>query len=88
MAHSEIRTKVEVGTVKHVFFSADRSKVAFLLFMFHVYLCYVVLSVPCSLVITCWVLCFSVFYVSFPYGVPGQGLNLIALIPDLCLPIY
>ena len=26
----------------------------FLLFMFHVYLCYAVVSVPCSLVITCW----------------------------------
>ena len=26
----------------------------FLLFMFHVCLCYAILSVPCSLVITCW----------------------------------
>ena len=26
----------------------------FLVFMFHVYLCYAVLSVPCSLAVTCW----------------------------------
>ena len=47
----------------------DRSKVVlFLLFMFHVCLCYGALSVPCSLVITCWeragflgLLCFLVF---------------------------
>ena len=27
---------------------------SFLLFIFHVFLCYAILSVPCSLVITCW----------------------------------
>ena len=53
----------------------------FLLFMFHVHLCYAILSVLCSLVITCWeradllfLLCvvFSCVYVTFPYGVLGQ----------------
>ena len=28
------------------------------------------------------------FFVTFPYGVPGQVLYLIVLIPDLCLPLY
>ena len=46
------------------------------LFKFHVYLCYAVLYVPCSHVITCWdradhlaSLC-VVQIVTFPYGVP------------------
>ena len=57
-----IRHKGEVGTVKHVealryFLLTVPSKafwILFLLFMFHVSLCYALLSVPCSLVITCW----------------------------------
>ena len=70
---------------------------SFLSFMIHVCLCYTVLSVPCSLVITCWekadllaLLCvvFSYVFVSFPYGVPGQVLYLIVSISDLCLPLY
>ena len=70
---------------------------SFLLFMFHVYLCYAVLSVLCSLVITCWkradllaLLCvvFSCAFVTFPYGVPFQVWYLIVYIPDLCLPLY
>ena len=63
---------------------ADRSKEVLLvdtvsyLYMFHVCLCYAILSVPCSLLITCWqradlspLLCvvFSCVFVSFPYGV-------------------
>ena len=53
----------------------------FLLFMFHVYVCYAVGSVPCSLVITYGerddllaLLCveFSCVLVTFLYGVPGQ----------------
>ena len=56
---------------------------------FNIYLRYAVLSVPCSLVITCWVKtdllallcvgCSSVF-VTFPYGVPGQVWYLIVSI--------
>ena len=61
---------------------------SFLSFMFH--LCYVVLSVPCGLAITCWecadllaLLCvvFSCVFVTLPYGVLGE----IVSIPDLCL---
>ena len=58
----------------------------FLLFMFHVYLCFAVLSVPCSFVIACWeradllaLLCvaFSCVSVTFPYAVLGQVWYLI-----------
>ena len=64
--------------------------------MFHVCLCYAVLSVPCSLVITGWeragllaLLCvvFSCVFVTFLYGVLGQVWYLIVLIPELCLPL-
>ena len=56
--------------------------ILFLLSVFHVYLCYAVLSVPCSIVVTCWerfdllaLLCivFSCSLVTFSYGVPGEG---------------
>ena len=102
-----IGIKDEVGTVKHVFkpssnFITHCSKWMllfgyFLLFMFHVYLCYAVLSVPCSIVITCWeradllaLLCvmFSCVFVTFSYGVPCQMWYFIVLIPDLCLFPY
>ena len=62
--------------------------------MFHVNLCYADLSVPCSLVTTCWemanplaLLCvvFYCVYVTYHYGVPGQVWYLIILIPDICL---
>ena len=52
----------------------------------YVYLCYIVVSVPCSLVFTRWeradllaLLCvmFSCVFVSFPCGIPGQVSNLI-----------
>ena len=62
--------------------------------MFHVYLCYAVFSVHCSLVITCWeradllFVVFSCVFVTVPYGVPGQVWYLIVLIPDFCLPLY
>ena len=66
---------------------------SFLLFLFHV--CQAVLSVPCSLVVTCWertdifaLLCvmFSCVLVTFPYGVLAQvWWYLILSIPDLCL---
>ena len=70
------------------------SKIRFLLFMFHVCLYYTVLSVPCSLEITCWeraellaLMCvtFPCVFVTFPYGILGQVWYLIASIPDLCL---
>ena len=66
-----------------------------LLFLFRV--CHAVLSVPCSLVATCWetadllaLLCvmFSCVFVTFPYGVFGQVWYLIVSIPDLCLLPY
>ena len=58
----------------------------FLLFMFHICLCYAVLSVRCSLVIACWertdllaLLCvvISCVFVIFPYGVLVQVRYLI-----------
>ena len=55
------------------------------------------LSVPCSLVVTCWEradllallcgMCFCV-YVIFPCDVPGQVWYLIVSIPDICLLLY
>ena len=65
--------------------------------MFHVYLCYAVLSVPCNLVITCWertdllaLLCvvFSCVSVTFSYDDQGQVWYLFVLTPDICLPPY
>ena len=58
---------------------------------------HIYLFVPCSPFITCWertnllaLLCvvFSSVRVTFPYGVSGQVLHMIELIPDLCLPLY
>ena len=61
-------------------------------------LCYDVLSVPCSPVITCWeganlfallnelFLCASLF--TFPFGILGQVWFLIVLILDLCQFLY
>ena len=54
---------------------------------------YTVLSVPCSLVVTCWeradllaILCgkFPCVVVTFPYGVLGQALYLVVTVPDIC----
>ena len=68
-----------------------------MLFIFHAYLCCAVLSVPYSLVITCWEradllallgVVSSCVSVIFPFGVPGQVWYLIVSIPDLCLPLY
>ena len=66
------------------------------------YLCFmfvydIVLSVRCSLVITCWeradllaLLCviFPCVFVTFPYGVSIQVRYLIVSIPDICLLLY
>ena len=60
-------------------------------FLFCVCLCNIVLSVSCSLVVTCWdfldllYVMFSCVFVTFPYGILGQVLYLIISIPDLCL---
>ena len=65
---------------------ANRSKAVlfvdlFCYFLYHVYLCYTILSVPCSLVIPCWDKAdllpllhdvFSCVFVTFPYGILGQ----------------
>ena len=83
---------------------ANRSKAfffcgSFLLFWYHVYLCYTVLSVPCSLVIPCWDkadllallhVVFSCVFVTFPYGILVQVwyTYLFVLIADLCPPLY
>ena len=77
-----------------------RSKVmpfcgSFLLFVCSV--CHAVLSVPCSLVVTCWerddLLAllyekFSCVFVTFSYSVLDQVCYLIVWIPDLCLLPY
>ena len=81
---------------------AYHSKVVYLLwalslFMVHVCLCYAVVSVPCSLPITCLyladllaLLCvvFSYVFVTVPYGVQNRVRNVIVSIADLCLPLY
>ena len=65
------------------------------LFVLQVY--YAVLSVPCSLVVTCLerayllvilYVMFSCVFVTFSYDVLGQEWYLIALIPDLCILPY
>ena len=62
-----------------------------------VFVCHTVLSVPCSLVDTCWeradllTLLYVVFYcvfVTFPYGDLGMVWYLIVSLPDLCLLSY
>ena len=66
-------------------------------YLWFMFVCHTVLSVPCSLVITCWeradllaflYLMFSCVFVTFPYSVLGQVWYLIVLIPDLCLLPY
>ena len=65
--------------------------------MFRVCLYYLVLSVPCILVITCWesydllaLLCVMIpfVFVLFPYGVSTQVWSSIVSIPDLCRLLY
>ena len=65
------------------------------LFVVCVCLCHTVLSVSCSLVVTCWERAFFslgslvcdafLFLVTFPYGVLCQVWYLIVSISDLCL---
>ena len=65
--------------------------------LFYVCLCFAVLSVSCSLLVTCWEMAgllallhvlFSCVFVTFPYDVPGQAWYLIVSIPELCLILY
>ena len=65
--------------------------------MFHICLCYAVLSVPCGLMLTCLeradllaFLCvmFSCVFLVFPYGVLGQVWYWIVTIPDPSLLLY
>ena len=68
---------------------------SFLVFVSRACLCHIVLSVPCSIVVTCCemadllaLLCvmFScLFFLTFPYGALGKVWYLIVLIPDLFL---
>ena len=60
--------------------------------MFHIIICYAVLSVPCNLVINFWErddllalsrVVFSCMFITFLYCVPDQVWNLIVSIPDL-----
>ena len=59
---------------------------------FHVCLCFTVLSVRCSIFITCWeridLLPLLCVLGAFPYVVLGQMWYLIVSIPDLCLSLY
>ena len=68
-----------------------------MLFMFHVWLCHAILSVPCGLVVTCWegadllaILCvvFYCVFVAFSCGVLGWVWCLVLSFPDLCLLLY
>ena len=61
------------------------------------FVCHTVLSVPCSLVVTCWektdllalvYVMFSCVFATFPYGVLGQVWYLIVSIPDLCFLFF
>ena len=65
--------------------------------VFCVCLCHTVLSVCCSLVVTCWerpeflallFVMFSCDFVTFSFGVLGQVWYLIVSIPDMCLLPY
>ena len=62
-------------------------------FLLFVFVCHSVLSVPCSLLVTCWESSdrlaplygmFSCVFVSFPYGVLVHEWYLIESITDLC----
>ena len=66
-------------------------------FLFRFCLCHAVLSVSCSLVVTCWdrtgllsllYVMFPCVFVTFPHGVLGQVWYLFVSIPDLCLLPY
>ena len=67
------------------------------MFVICVCLCYTVLSVSCSLVVTCWeradplaLLCviFSCVFVTFPHDVLVQVWHFIVSIPGLCFLTY
>ena len=88
---------VKVHSGKNLDYFAEEEQSKLFVDLFCICLCHIVLSVSCSLVVTCWerfgllallyVTCCSVF-VTFPYCVLGQVWYLIVLIPDLCLLPY
>ena len=94
-----IRTKDEVVTVmfkpsSDLFcLTVLRQCFLWILFVIHVSncLCFAVLSVPCSLVISCWeranLLVLFCVCVTIPYCVLGQVWYLFVTIHDLCLPL-
>ena len=61
-------------------------------FVIYVYLCYTVVSVPCSLMIICWemadLLALLCVVCHFPLSVPGQLWYFIVSISDFCRPLY
>ena len=68
-----------------------------MLVVFRICLCHTVLSVSCSLVVTCWEradllallrVMLSFIFVTFPYIVLGQVWPLIVSIHDFCLLPY
>ena len=70
---------------------------SFFCYLCIVFVCHTVLSVPCSLVVSCWeradllaLLCvmFSCVFVTFPYHVLGQVWYFIVSIPDVFMLSY
>ena len=68
-----------------------------ILYVICVCLCRTAMSVPCSLVVTCWeradllallYVMLSCVFVIFPFGVLGQVWFLIVSIPDVCILSY
>ena len=93
---SKIRVRLEPSNIfkpsSNCF--TDFSKVDPFCYLCFVFVYHTVLSVPCSLVVTCWERAdllallygmFSCVFVTFPYGILGQVWYLIESIPDLCL---
>ena len=77
-----IRNKGEVQVLSNMFKPSSN--------FFYFRVCHPVVSVPCSLMVTCWervgsLVCdVSCVFVTFLCGVLGQMWYLIVLIPDLC----
>ena len=106
LIHIHNRNKGEVGTVKHVqafqyFFLLTVPRWFYFcgsfLLLYFVFVYHTGLSVPYSLVVTCWewadfsallYVMFSCVFVAFPCGVLDQVWYLIVLIPDLCIIPY
>ena len=86
---SELRVRLVLTVQRRYFFCGS--------FLFYVCLWHSVLSVSCSLEVTCWemadflaLLCvvFSCVFVTFPIRYPGSGMILDLSIPYLCILSY